>query len=127
VLAQVKECVAQALDLPVESVKPSDRLIGDLGAESIDLLDLVFQLEQRFGVSLSPRDIEERTRRRLNGAPTEVDGIYTPQALAELRRALPEVPAEELTDGLTVAALPRTFRVATMAGLVCRVLEGEGE
>ncbi len=127
VMTGVRECLAVVLDLQMESIVESARLVADLGAESLDLLDLVFQLEQRFGVSMSPRDIEERTRRALGDIPLEVDGVYTPEALVELRRALPDVPDEELNDGLTVADLPRTFRVSTMAALVSRLLEENGE
>jgi acyl carrier protein len=126
VLQGVRECVAAALETPAASVGEHDRLIDDLGAESLDVLDLVFQLEQRFKVSISPRDIERRAKEKLDGKPLEVDGVYTPEALAELRKLLPEVPPEELADGLRVAELPRRFRVSTMAGLVCRLLEEKG-
>ncbi len=122
----VQECIAAVMDVPSESFGPDDRLVDDLGAESLDLLDLVFHLEQRFGVSISPREIEKRAARALDGKPLEVDGVYTTEALRELRRALPDVPAEELPEGLLVADLPRVFRVGTMAGLVCRTLEENG-
>ena len=127
VMAGVRECVALALELPVDSVGEDDRLVGDLGAESLDLLDLVFQLEQKFSVRISPRDIERRAREKLCGEPLEIDGIYTPGALAELRKALPDVPDGELAEGLSVADLPRTFRVGTMVNLVCSVLEETSE
>ena len=123
ILTGVRECVAAALDVPVDAVGEGDRLVDDLGAESLDMLDLVFHLEQRFHVPISPRDIERRARAKLGGRPLELDGVYTPEALAELRKVLPEAPAEELADGLTLAGLPRTFRVSTMANLVLRLLE----
>ena len=123
VISGVCECVAASLEIPVASVGEQDRLIDDLGAESLDILDLVFQLEQRFKVSISPRDIERRARARLDGRPFEVNGVYTAEALAALREQLPDLPPSELAEGLTVAELPRRFRVSTMAGLVWRLLE----
>jgi len=95
----------------------------DLGADSLDLLDLTFQLEQRFGISISPRDIERRAAAGMEGAPLEVDGVYTSQGITALRAAMPEIPADELPDGLTTADLPRRVRVATMVSLVARLLE----
>jgi len=127
VLMGVRECVASVLEMPVASVGEEDRLIGDLGAESLDLLDLVFQLEQKFHVSISPGDIERRARAKLDGRPFEIDGVYTAEALSELRKILPEVPPSELAEGLTVAQLPRTFRASTMANLVSRLMEEKGE
>ena len=123
VLAGVRACVAQALGVPAEEIQPQQRLTGDLGADSLDLLDLTFQLEKRFQVKISPRDIEKRGRAKLNGQPWDVDGVLTSGALAEVRAALPEVPAEELPDGLKTDALPRAFRVQTFVNLVARLLE----
>ena len=127
VLTGVRECVASVLEMPMASVGQEHRLIGDLGAESLDLLDLVFQLEQKFHVSISPGDIERRARAKLDGRPFEIDGVYTAEALSELRKILPEVPPGELAEGLTVAQLPRTFRVSTMANIVSRLMEEKGE
>ena len=127
ILTGVRECVASVLAIPVTAVGKEARLIDDLGAESLDLLDLVFQLEQKFRVSISPGDIERRAKAKLEGRPLEIDGVYTAEALSELRRILPEVPPSELAEGLTVAQLPRTFRVSTMANLVSRLTEEKGE
>jgi len=124
VRAGVCECVAAALSLPVEKVHPEDKIIAELGGDSLDLLDITFRLEQRFSIGISPRDMERRVRARLNGAPVEIDGVYTAAAIAEFRASMPEIPAGEFVEGLTVAALPRLFRVATLMNLVTR-LSGE--
>jgi acyl carrier protein len=123
ILAGVKECVSQALDVPVAEIREEHRLIGDLGGDSLDLLDLTFHLERRFSVKISPRDIEKRGRAKLGGTPWEVDGVLSSAALAELRSSMPEVPPEELKEGLTVDGVPRVFRVATMVNVVSRLLE----
>lgn len=123
IFAGVRECLVAALDVPAEEVRDESRLIDDLGADSLDLLDILFQIEQKFGLAVSPRDFERRARERLNGAPLVVDGVYTADALAALREALPEVPAGELREGLAAAALPRTFRTATLVRLVARLLD----
>ena len=124
VRAGVCECVAAALSLPVEGVRPEDKIITEVGGDSLDLLDITFRLEQRFGISISPRDMERRVRARLNGTPIEIDGLYTAEAMAEFRASMPEIPAEEFAEGLTVAGFPRLFRVATLMNLVTR-LSGE--
>jgi acyl carrier protein len=115
--------VAAVVDTDPSNVHEGDRILEDLGADSLDLLDLVFQLEQRFKVKISPRDIERRARKELEGMPFEVEGVYTPEAIEQLRRAMPEVPREELSEGLRSADLPRSFRVATFVRLVTRLME----
>lgn len=121
----VCNCVAVVLDLPAEEITLESRLMEDLGADSLDLLDLTFHLEQTFKVKISPRDIERRTRETLDGKPLETNGVYTPEAVAEFRRSMPEVPLGELPDGMPVAALPRTFRVETMVNMISRLLEAD--
>jgi acyl carrier protein len=119
----VRECVASVLDRDVSLVHYEDRVIADLGADSLDLLDLVFQLERRFAIKISPRGIEKRVQTELGEKPLEIDGVYTPEALALLRRSLPEVPADELPDGLPMNRLPHVFRVSTFVNLVVRLRE----
>ena len=51
----VREAIALALAIDVNEVTPEKRLIPDLGAESIDFLDISFRLEQMLPISI-PRD-----------------------------------------------------------------------
>jgi acyl carrier protein len=122
-LEGVRKCLAKVLDIPMESIEENSRIIHDLGADSLDFLDLSFHLQQEFGVAFSPRDDERRLRESLGGNAVDVSGVYTPEALAELRRGMPEVPDEELSEGLTAASLPFVFRVATIVNLVLRLKE----
>lgn len=124
IFAGVRDCLVEVVDIAdPDSIREETEIIGGLGADSLDLLALTFHMEQRFKVRISPRDIERHAREQLGNAPLEVDGIYTPAAIAALRQAMPEIPADRLREGLTVAELPRLFRVATMINMVGRLLE----
>ena len=54
--------------IPLESVRDDAALMRDLGAESIDLLDLLFRLEEALGEKVAVQRWEEFLRRRLTGA-----------------------------------------------------------
>ena len=123
----VRQCLAEALGVSPDSIQPGSKIIDELGADSLDLLDITFRLERHFKIKISPRDIERRAKARLGDTPMEIDGVYTTEALVELRKALPEVPPEELAEGLTMAMLPRRFRVATMMNLVRRCQEDKSD
>jgi hypothetical protein len=99
--------------------------VGDLGIDSLDLLDLLFHLEQEFNVKLSPRDFEKQARQAMGDIPLEVGGIYTPEAMERIRQGMPEVPREELPDGLSTQELPKRFRVATLVNLIAKALENK--
>ena len=116
-------CIANVLDREPEGIRMEDKVIDDLGADSLDLLDLVFQLEQHFKIRIMTRDLEKRAQEELGGAPMEDSGEFTPEALVQLRKYMPETPPEELSEGLRPADLPYRFRVATFVGLVKRFME----
>lgn len=126
IFAGVCSSIATVLDInDIVSIQPGDRLVTDLGADSLDLLDLVFHLEQYFKIRINPRDIEKEAQAVLGDIPIERDGIYTAEALDELRKALPEVPAEELHDNLETKYLPKVFRVETFVRLVRKTMEAQ--
>ena len=63
----VRGVIADVLVVPLERVQPESALIGDLGAESIDFLDLVFRLEDALGQKIPAEHWDAFLRRRLAG------------------------------------------------------------
>ena len=90
-----------------EEIRMESIFMEDLGADSLDLLDLSFLIEEKFGVILTGNEFQQQVMERLSGGAYEKDGFLTEAALAELRRLLPEVPAAKLQPPLPRAALPR--------------------
>lgn len=83
----VKEELIEALGVDDDEVTEDATMVGDLGAESIDFLDIVFKLEKAFGISipreeLFPDDI-------LTNAEFVVDGKLTDEGLAKLKERMP--------------------------------------
>jgi acyl carrier protein len=121
----VCECIRETLGKDLPEIHESDRLIANLGADSLDFLDLVFRLEERFAVRVNPRYLERRTQEALGDTPMIVNECYTEAAVAELRKAMPEVPGEELFPDMPVNRLAGSFRVKTFMNLVAYMLELE--
>ncbi len=87
VFDKVKEALVDALGVDDDEVTEEATIIGDLGAESIDFLDIIFRLEQAFGikidrVDLAPDDI-------LTSAEFVSDGKVTPAGLEKLKERMP--------------------------------------
>ena len=97
-------------------------LMQDLGAESVDLLDLTFLIEEIFGITIEADEFEQRARQRMPGGLYEENGCLTEDALEELKKALPEVPAERFAPGLKKIELPSVLNVAVFVHLVQRKL-----
>jgi acyl carrier protein len=122
IFTNVRSCVAETVHVAIDNIREDSKLVDELGIDSIDLLDLTFQLEQRFNIQLSPGEFANRAKEKLGDTPFEIKDVYTPKAMEYIRSAMPEVPLAELPDGLTRQELPRRFRVATMVNLVEKAL-----
>jgi acyl carrier protein len=120
VFPKVADIMAGALGCEVAEVKPDASLIDDLGAESIDFLDIVFRLERAFKVKIPRGKIVEEARGDLSASQFEQGGVLTDAGLARLRTYLSEVPAERFKTPLAAADIPRLFTVETFCGLVIR-------
>ncbi len=84
---KVQEALVEALGVDEDDVTPEATLMGDLGAESIDFLDIFFRLEKAFDIKI-PRG--ELYPEDLAGNPEFVDGTrLTPAGVAELEKRMP--------------------------------------
>ena len=79
ILEKVKESVVEALGVDEEEVKPDSVLFDDLGAESLDLLDIVFRLEKSFGIKI-PREELFPAENLINNANTSTTANSPPRA-----------------------------------------------
>ena len=87
VFAKVKEALVDALGVDDDEVTEEATMVGDLGAESIDFLDIVFKLEKAFGITI-PRD-ELFPDDILTNAEYINDGMVTPEGLVKLKERMP--------------------------------------
>jgi len=81
ILVDLRLILVQALRVKPEQVVPQARLFSDLAAESIDLLDIQFQIEHAFGFSLDPNELIEHLGRDLSAR--EIDEQLTVQWCVE--------------------------------------------
>ncbi len=117
---KVAETMADALGRDLEEIKPEASLIDELGAESIDFLDIVFRLERAFKVKIPRGKIVEEARGELSEAEFEKGGIVSEAGLERLKSFLNEVPAERFKTPMKVADIPRLFTTETFCKIVIR-------
>ena len=120
ILPQVAATIADAIGCDAERVKRDASLIDDLGAESIDFVDIIFRLQRQFKVKIPRGKIVEDARGSLSEAEFEKAGVVTDAGVARLRAVLSEVPPERFKLPLNVADVPRLFTVETFGKLVIR-------
>src|SRR5580704_17727170 len=120
IFPKVAEIMADALGCEVAEVKPDSSLINDLGAESIDFLDIVFRLERGFKVKIPRCKIIEAARGSLSESEFEKSGVVTDAGVARLKIFLSEVPADRCKSPLKVAEIPKLFTTETFCKMVIR-------
>ena len=121
VFAKIQAALVDALGVDEEDVTPTATLVGDLGAESIDFLDIVFRLEKSFDIKiprgeLFPEDI-------LTDSKYVQDGKVTEEGLAELRKRMPFANLDDFAKNPVVQDFGSLLTVADM----CRFVEGKVE
>jgi acyl carrier protein len=122
VFLHLRPLICEVTGAPAADVRMESVLMEDLGAESLDLLDLSFLIEERFGITLGSDEFEGPAKQRIPDGVYEKDGYLTPAALAELRRALPEVAPDKLSEGLRKMELPSVLPVSVFVHLIQRKL-----
>lgn len=120
VFQRVGQVLMDALGVDEEAVTETATLSGDLGAESIDYLDIVFNLEKKFDIKipkgeLFPDDI-------LRNPDNVANGKMTPQGLVHLKRSMPHADFSQFERDPNVDKVPDLFTVNTIVNYVERKL-----
>lgn len=122
IFEELKPLLIEALGIAPERIHRESILVADLGAESIDLLDLSFRIEEKFQVTIESNELEREARQRIPNGLYEESGFLTEAALAEIRRAAPELDPDRLVKGLRKTDLPALLTVEFFVKLIARKL-----
>ena len=117
IFAKVSDQLQDALGVDDDEVTPDATLTGDLGAESIDFLDIVFRLEKTFVIKI-PRG--ELFPENLAAADSNFvqDGVVTDEGLAELREKMPHADVDALAADPKVERIPELFTVNMIVNFI---------
>ena len=118
VFSTVQASIADSCGIEKDTIKPESTLFDELAINSIDLIDVFYNLEMEYDISLAISDIENESRDELNGRPFEIDQVITDDALEILKRKMPEIPVEKFKSGLTVTDLINLFTVESLCKLI---------
>ena len=115
----VQEAVVGALGVGEDEASPEATLMDDLGAESIDLLDILFRIERSTGVKIQASDLGEYIQ---GGIPDDEfgdeNGIVSPQGLEQLKKVMPQIETDDLAGKLEAEKVITLFTVGNLADMV---------
>jgi acyl carrier protein len=119
IFLKVREALVGALGVDDDEVTPEATLTGDLGAESIDFLDIVFRLEKSFDIKI-PRG-ELFPENLLTDTQYVKDGKMTEAGLDELRRRMPFANLDEFAANPQIKDFGSLFTV----DMICNYIESK--
>jgi acyl carrier protein len=123
--AKIAKVLAQALGVEEGEIRPSATLQGDLGAESIDFLDIVFRLEREFMFTIHQDELFPESF--LVGDPAFIDGgCLTDRGLAALHAQLPYADWGALERDRRLERIDDLFTVGLLASYARWKLTGRG-
>jgi acyl carrier protein len=116
IFSKVQEALVDALGVEEDEVTPDATLQGDLGAESIDFLDIVFRLEKAFDIKIErgelfPEDI-------LTSADYVVDGKVNAAGISKLKERMPFADLSRFEADPVVLNLSKQLTVRDMCNFV---------
>jgi len=117
IFQKVQEVLIDALGADDDEVTPEATLMGDLGAESIDFLDIVFRLEKAFDVKV-PREELFPAEGLLNNPDLVSNGKLTEKGLAELRANVPHTDLTTFEKDPDINKLPDLFTVNAIVNYI---------
>jgi acyl carrier protein len=117
VYGKIRIALAEALGVEEEDIHPESTIVGDLGAESIDFLDILFRLEKAFNIKiprneLFPEDV-------FTDARCVQDGRVTDLGMLELRKRMPFANFDKFAANPAVQEFGNILTVAD----ICRFVE----
>jgi acyl carrier protein len=122
IYTKVSATLVEALNVDEDEIKPTSTLQGDLGAESIDFLDIVFRLEREFGIKIPRGELFPESI--FQGDPEFVqDGKVSPKGLSELRDKMPFADLSEFEKNPQLSHLSDLFTV----DMITRYIQGKLE
>jgi len=119
---RVLAVIARAMDRPVSEVKPTSSLELDLGAQSLDYLDIAFALEREFRIQFPRADFLQRASDHFGEENLVKNGVITDFGLKLLAKGMPELDPAALKPGLKVTEIRPMFIVATFVRVVKQLL-----
>jgi len=124
VFATLRTMIADSLAVEASTITPQSRLIDDLGADSLDFVDLMFAIETEFGVKLREADLNFLTRLDFSSPTVMKDGFLTPETIAAVAPLMPALQQAPDPTRITPGQLFSLLTVETLCLMIERRLPG---
>lgn len=125
ILLKLQEVIHESTGIEPDEIQLDKTLFDDLDIDSIDMVDILFELESEYDIELKLSKLEELSKEELNGQTYEKNGVITSAGLDSLRKHMDEIDPEKFKEGLTIHELVKLFTVHSLCKLVKHQIENK--
>jgi len=118
IYGKIRDTLIDALGLEDDEITHEAALIGDLGAESIDFLDIVFRLEKQFDIKIPRGELFPENLAAADSGFVE-NGKVSEDGIAQLRETMPHADIDKFAQNPEVNAIPDLFTV----NMICKYID----
>jgi acyl carrier protein len=122
IIEQIKRIIQQSCGIDPKVMHAKSTIFDELSIDSIDMVDILFQLERHYDIELKISEIEQQSKLEMGDEPFEVNQVITAKGLEVLRRRMPEIDPDKLTEGLTMFEVIKLINIQSLANMVAHQL-----
>jgi len=123
VFGTIRSIVADSLAVPAAGIRLESRLTDDLGADSLDFVDIVFMIEKAFSIKIRDGELDFFSKLDFSSPKVMKQGFLTREAVDSLRNWLPALGKVEDPTKVTPAKLFSMISIETL----CILVESKGK
>lgn len=118
IFKDVTEIIDDSCGIEAESIQLEDTLFDKLQIDSIDMVDILFEIETKYDISLKVSDLEMRTKSDDLENPNEIDGKITEKGVAAILEEMPEIDLTQVHSGMTIEELIKLINVHSLCKII---------
>jgi len=123
VFGTIRSIVADSLAIPADDIKVESRLTDDLGADSLDFVDIIFMIEKAFSIKIRDGELDFFSKLDFSSPKVMKQGFLTLEAVESLRAWLPALRRVDDPAKVTPAKLFSMISIETL----CILVESKGK
>lgn len=114
-LQRLRELLVPILGVEIDQIEPESAIVRDLGAESIDFVEIFYEIENQFGIKIKIQEMIQNEY--LEGAQMPEDGVLDGELAAKLNH---EFKTDRFIEGVTVRDLFESFTVRDLSTIIVK-------
>lgn len=118
IFEDVKEIIEESCGIEASSIQLTDTLFNKLQIDSIDMVDILFEIETKYDISLKIGDLKQQSDKGSDKRPTEVEGKITAEGVLSIVAEMPEIDLDKVHEGMSIDELIRLINVHSLCKII---------